>query len=289
MLNALRHWRWLIYWLSCGVGAASQPPFWLLEKDSQQLWLLGSIHVGREGFYPLPPTVLGALDRAEQLVLEIDLNTTGIDEIQSLEQRARLPKGQRLQQLLSPQGYQQLQQAAQQLNLPLTQLQRYHPWFIALLVEQAVYQRQGLNPEEGIDQFFLQQARQRGLPVLGLETFSEQVELLASLEPYQAKFLQMTLGEMAQLQQQFEQMVDSWKWGDLDSLAQMLQPYDDSAAGRIIADILINRRNQQWAERLNRPGSYHNRLMVVGTMHLPGSQGLVQLLQQHGWRATRLH
>jgi len=289
MLRTLRHWRWLIYWLSFGVGAASQPPFWLMEKGPQQMWLLGSIHVGREGFYPLPPAVVDALAQAEQLILEVDLNSTGIDEIRSLERRARLAADEQLQQLLLPEGYQAVQQAARQLNLPLTQLQRYHPWFVALLVEQALYQQQGLNPEEGIDQFFMQQAGQRNMPIMGLETFDEQVELLASLEPYEAAFLEMTLGEIAQLQQQFKLMVNSWQQGDLETLAQLLSPFDDSAEGRAIAELLLYQRNHRWTERLNRPDSYRKRLVVVGAMHLLGPQGLVQLLTQRGWQPTRLH
>ena len=39
------------------VMAWAEPGFWHASKDGRNLWVLGSIHVGLDSFYPLPAPI----------------------------------------------------------------------------------------------------------------------------------------------------------------------------------------------------------------------------------------
>jgi len=47
---------------------------WEVRKGKQVAWLLGTIHVGRPEFYPLPASRLAQLQRADAIVLEADIS-----------------------------------------------------------------------------------------------------------------------------------------------------------------------------------------------------------------------
>ena len=53
---------------------------------------------------------------------------------------------------------------------------------------------------------------------------------------------------------------------------------------RIILD-----RNRRMAERLESRLHEGGRFIAVGALHLPGEQGLLELLEQRGYRLTRLY
>ena len=65
------------------------------------------------------------------------------------------------------------------------------------------------------------------------------------------------------------QMIDAWKQGDADRLAQLMNEEDDAPE---LMELLLYNRNRAWAEwikaRLNRPGTV---FMAVGAGHLAGA------------------
>ena len=54
--------------------SASAPDFWLAERGTQKIWLLGSIHVGNENMYPLSNAVMESWQQVSMLVVETDLS-----------------------------------------------------------------------------------------------------------------------------------------------------------------------------------------------------------------------
>lgn len=58
---------------------SDKPPFYEFSYQGKTVYLLGSIHVGRPDFYPMPKVVESAFDSAEALVVEADIGAAGTD------------------------------------------------------------------------------------------------------------------------------------------------------------------------------------------------------------------
>ena len=87
--------------------SASAPDFWLAERGTQKIWLLGSIHVGNENMYPLSNAVMESWQQVSMLVVETDLSSTP-DSQQSLLGYAMLPTGTTLNQQIEPALYKKI-------------------------------------------------------------------------------------------------------------------------------------------------------------------------------------
>ena len=109
------------------VMAWAEPGFWHASKDGRNLWVLGSIHVGLDSFYPLPASIEEAWQQADILIVEADLHTISDQDNQQIAQLSQLPAGDRLANHLSPSQYQALLKQAKAYGLPEASLSPLRP------------------------------------------------------------------------------------------------------------------------------------------------------------------
>ena len=79
----------------------------------------------------------------------------------------------------------------------------------------------------------------------------------------------------------------AWKKGDLARLDAMVQEsFKDYPE---MYDRFVTDRNRAWAEKLNGMASRENTCMViVGTAHLAGKEGLIELMKTRGYTLEQL-
>ncbi len=124
-------------------------------------------------------------------------------------------------------------------------------------------------------------------PIEGLETPAEQFAVLGGLPmAEQKRFLQMTLEESADLDEELEKVVAAWRAGDTTALAALLtEAYDDfpELYGPLTAD-----RNRAWVKQLEPLlEDRDDYLVVVGALHLVGRDSVVDLLRRRGYDIVR--
>lgn len=82
-----------------------------------------------------------------------------------------------------------------------------------------------------------------------------------------------------------DQVAKALNTGDYDLVAKTFNSMtDDDAAKALYEQTMIVSRNRAWLPSLMRFLDEGHAVVVVGAMHLPGAQGLIQLLQQRGYR-----
>ena len=118
------------------VMAWAEPGFWHASKDGRNLWVLGSIHVGLDSFYPLPASIEEAWQQADILIVEADLHTISDQDNQQIAQLSQLPAGDRLANHLSPSQYKALLKQAKAYGLPEASLSPLRPWVAAITLMQ---------------------------------------------------------------------------------------------------------------------------------------------------------
>ena len=276
--------------LPAGAQARDRHLLWAVEGEHNTVWLLGSVHVLRAGDATLPTAAEEAFDDAEQIVMEVDLDGADTDPLAlatAMQSQALLPEGQTLRSVLGS-DYAAMNAQARQSGIDLASLDPFAPWLVAMAVLDQEMARRGYLPEHGVEQTLARRAARQGKPIEGLETAAEQFAMLASMPlPTQKRFLQMTLDESAELDQELADMLAAWRTGNTAALAAMLE--EESQTFPDLYRRLTIERNRAWVQQIDRMlDSRDDYLVVVGAMHLVGPESVVDLLRRRGHRVTQL-
>ena len=145
------------------------------------------------------------------------------------------------------------------------------------------------NPAEQIDISIQTRAAQLGKPTGGFESADFQLDLLygASISQ-QARDLTKTVTNFHKTKQSSLTLADSYKHQDLNALySAMMKELDEEdytpEEKKIRFEKLFTSRNKNWAEQLNTLMPQKSILVVVGAGHLPGDDGLLDLLKRKGY------
>lgn len=270
-------------------AVADKTPVWRVSGASNQVFLLGSIHMLREQDYPLPAAIETAYLESESIIMEIDLDDLDPLAAQAImRQLGVLPADQSLRQLMGPELYPGVEQAATVLDIPLELLQQSRPWLAAVTIEQLLLSRIGFNPALGIEAHLVSRAASDGKEITGLETLREQFEFLASLTlDTQRQLLLQTLDSNHDLEQQMDALIHAWRHGDVAFIeAQMLE---DIVRYPELYAVIVSERNRRWAEQIEQLlDDEQDYLVVMGSMHLVGADGVPALLQQKDLQVLQL-
>ncbi|MCW8331643.1 TraB/GumN family protein [Photobacterium sp. SDRW27] len=254
-------------------SALAEPMVWLAKDSQRQFVLLGSIHAGKQNFYPLPQAFLDYWPQADGLVVEANiLQPSDFSIDRNIPTSATL---------LDSQDKDTLADIAKEAGLPFLSLIHSPPWLAAVNLQMAMATQAGLNPEQGIDVVLLQRAQAKNIPILELESISQQLALMENLPDHGKDLLLTTIHDWDEMQSQLSCLISAWKAGDHKHLLSL---FEESQYSEVTDEKLIFERNRNWAQQLvNKPtyqrGTY---LVVVGGLHLLGEQGVPALLEQQG-------
>ena len=270
--------------------AAADPAAWRVQgKSGGELTLLGSMHVLRPSDYPLPPTVNALIDGADNIVMEIDLDDVDGAQQQLIVQKAMLPQGKVLADVIDADAYRLVTQHMSALGVDVKALEHFEPWFLALTVLDIGMRKLGFQPDRGVEQYVLARARGAGKEIVGLETLEFQIGLFDALPPEQQQaMLEQTLDEIDEGAEVLSKMVAAWRAGELESLStELLEDFGDFPG---LYEKLVTNRNNAWVPTLERMlTDGHRHLVVVGALHLVGPDSVIDLLKKRGHQVERLH
>jgi hypothetical protein len=291
----VRAQRWLLALLTAGTfgagSASADPAAWRIAgPDGGEIVLLGSMHLLRARDYPLPAAVGGLVDRAETVVMEIDLDDVDLARQQRLLlEKALLPQGTDLADVIDAELYGVLEQGTADAGIDLNLLTRFEPWFLAMSMLEIGMRKIGFTAERGIEQYVLGLSRTGGKEVVGLETIEFQIGIFDAMTPeLQAEFLAQTLTELEEAETAMNTMADAWSAGELEPLSEELLASFAEFPG--LYDMLVTERNEKWVVSLEDMLDDGTRyLVVVGALHLVGRDSVIDLMNARGHRVERIH
>jgi uncharacterized protein YbaP (TraB family) len=130
-----------------------------------------------------------------------------------------------------------------------------------------------------------------GIPVEGLEKIEEQLGVFTSLPlDTQAKYLIAVARSGFHMTDYFETLIQLYERRQITALLP-LSKYIDPAANDVevmqfFERDLISKRNRLMHERAIKLIDGGNAFIAVGALHLPGNDGLVELLRRSGYQVT---
>lgn len=268
-------------WLA--VGSAFALPLWEITGTRNRVLLLGSIHTLRPSDYPLDPAIAAALDAADVVYMELDMDDMDpVAASATVSELARDPRGRQLPELLGSAAWSSAVEQGQKVGIDIASLAPFEPWYAAVVITQLRLDQLGFDPSRGVENQIVVDAKKAGKKIRGLETLEMQLKALDGLSPAaQRTFLLLTLEEAATIGDEVDDMIAAWKAGDVPTLNhEMLDSVREQPE---VYRSLILRRNEAFsraiAELANDSNDY---LIVVGTLHLVGEDSVLNMLARDG-------
>ncbi|MEC5386366.1 TraB/GumN family protein [Uliginosibacterium sp. H3] len=268
------------------VHAAGEPlPMWEIRSTASKgaVYLLGSVHVCRESCLQFPESVLRRFRSSQALAVELD--PTNADLMGKMLEAMSLPQGQTLTSKLSVGTTRKMQNVAGNLGLPMMLLDNMRPIMAATMLSTMAAQQQGLSMQNGIDVWFLQQARATGKPVRELETIERQLQALtASPERDQISSLEEALDmiEKRRFGPYLEELIQSWQTGNLNKLSKLMS--EGMGSGKALEQELLGKRNVEMADKISVWLARGEQVFVViGAGHITGKGNVAELLERKGY------
>lgn len=155
---------------------------WYTSYGDAEMYILGSIHVLTEDFYPLPDVIEDLSYRADLLVLEADIR----EETAISEEIVRLTflhgfyrDGSRLEDYLSDDMHAALEINLIKNNFSMTQVALMKPWLLAFTLQILEMDASGYKAEYGMELFLTE--RHDGGELIELEGAEYQLKLMSGL------------------------------------------------------------------------------------------------------------
>ena len=277
-------------------GAAAQPVrarccVWkVTDPGGHTLYLAGSVHALRGSDYPLPAPYDQAFAASAAVAFETDLSVDRERWGKALENAATLPRGVLLKDRVDPRTYAYILRVLANVHgstAPEKKIEHLKPWAISWMLESPGGLK-GVSTGNGVEPYFMAKARSEHKPMAGLVPFDQHIAVFGKMNDAdsEAKLL-LDFIHLNTMGKEFERTVASWKRGDIADIERVQQEdYRDvpSLRQRMLTD-----RNLTWMPKLEgylRSG--RTWMVIAGTGHMAGSQGLPALLTARGYKVEQL-
>lgn len=272
--------------------AANKSFIWQAHKQgvAGRLYVVGSIHFGTPGMYPLPKAMTDAFKVSDTLVVEADI--AGVDpQVMAalVAQYGVYQDGSTLKDHIADETWQMLEDATRTLGMSSALLLGQRPWLASMSLSALMLNQLGYQESLGVDRYFMTRVAEHDL--IELEGLEFQLQLFGKLTAAeQEAMLRASLEELDQGKAFFEGLLRHWQQGDAPGLNEIFnEGFDDSAAAQRLLEVIMLQRNHRMAQKIEAlfaDGRVH--FVVVGAGHLPGEQGVLELLEQRGFSLKQL-
>ena len=261
---------------------------WEVKSATNRVYLFGSIHIAKADFYPLPAAVDDAYQQADTLAVEVDPTDPSASQKaiplltyaapDTLEKHLREETWRNLKSVTGP--------AAEQF-------QTLRPAMLVMVFAAQFFSQQGYDPKYGIDLHFINQAKADQKKLVELESMEFQAGVLGGLSDADGDAM---VGEILRglrsgaLQREAEAMIDAWKSGNAQALAEVLRDAANKDAGsKKIMKLLLEDRNVGMAQKITRMLEAGDKaFIVVGAGHIVGANSIVNILRKQGLQIRQI-
>ncbi|HKL38274.1 MAG TPA: TraB/GumN family protein [Bacteroidales bacterium] len=253
-----------------------------LEKSS---YLYGTFHLLCPDDLQIKDKVKNAVGASEQLVLELDFDDPSV--MQTIQQNMAYSDGTTAKDYLRDSEYELVAGFFKDsLQLPFERLHTIKPFFLSSMT---LMHFAGCQPVS-FEQKLTSMAKNEGIEVAGLETVQEQMGFIEGIPmEMQKKMLLENLQHYDSSRVMFRKMMRCYLNEDLPGLNDISQEsFVNEEYVEFRENLLIN-RNKDWIPRIEELVKKEASFIAVGAAHLPGKEGVIDLLRKKGYRVKPVY
>ncbi len=245
-----------------------------LEQPS---YLYGTMHVGDKRAHKFKKSTLSAFGDASAYAMELDPGN--IDPMEMLEMM-KMKDGKKLKDMFTEEEWTELDtKFKEKFKTSIETFNDFTPFYVQSVMLQSTMKNQA---GQAVDMYFFNEAKADGKKVIGLETVEEQLAAINSMPAEEQKQMLME-GLEEDLTDATDKMMKYYKKGDLQKLHEYSQEGEEDEVSDTFEQELILKRNYRMADRLIPHIQSQSTFIGVGALHLPGEEGIIELLRKKGY------
>lgn len=267
--------------------SSSAPPENTMPVENALLWsvsgngltsssyIYGTIHMICKDDFRISSTLREKFEASKSVYLEIDM-----DDPSLMMKTAMLSvmKDHSLKDLMNQKDYNELSAYVKDsLGMPMMILNKLKPMTLMSLL----YTKILSCPSESYEQHFVDMAKIGKKEIRGLEKIEDQMGVFDKIpDSVEAQMILEMIRTMPEQRTSFAQMVEFYKKEDLTKLGDEIT---SSPEWKGYEDIMLVNRNKNWIPVMSVAMKEGPQLFAVGAGHLPGKEGIINLLRKAGY------
>lgn len=289
--------------LPAETAPAPTGPILYAVTDSQgnTIWLFGSIHVGREEFFPLPDYVMDAYNEADALAVEADIIAFESNTVEAtkLIMGTMYKDGTKVADHIPAELYDRAVEILREGGMYMPTMDMFHVYTWESTIQELAMKQLSCDISLGIDRHLIQNAKDTGKTLLEVESVEFQFEILTGFsDEINALSLASAIDmydDPEATDAQITELMDLWQSGDEAAFAAYLKTEDDTMSPEEqtlyaqYMQVLQTDRNltmTDWAEAALAEGG--DVFICVGAAHVIGDGSITDLLTQRGYTVERI-
>lgn len=277
----------------CAAFSAQAQILWKVEGNGLEKpsYVFGTHHVAPADMISRVNGLTEALDAVEGVVGEVDMTDLNPMEMQqTLMPHIMAPADSTLSKLFAPEQLDSISALFSSYTgqaFDVRQMEMMKPVMVSsqLAILQSMKAFPGFDPQVQLDQTLQTMAKAAGKSVAGLETFEYQMVVLYDTPlSKQAKDLMDIVRDDARAVREAGELAGAYQTGNLEALEKLIVENPDMTEADL--ERMLIARNRDWGKKLPAIIAEKPVLVAVGCGHLPGKEGVLELLRAQGYTLT---
>lgn len=269
--------------------------------SDNKIYLFGSIHIFDVNKIEFPNKLIDAYNSSKYLAVEADI-VSYMDNmnVEEYSKSFMYKDGTKLKDHVSKETYEKIVKFLKEYYYFDETLEMFNLEFIETVIADQILSIAKLKSNEGIDTYFLKKAKADNKQILEVESMEYQMSLSKKIpDKYYELSINNALDDVDKQVSDAKDLYKAWKKGDLESLSKLIEgdntPNEKYTKEeiKIFEDyykLMLTDRNSNMTNKLI---SYfeknQNVFYMVGTAHLLGDKGIVQLLKDKGFNVVQVN
>lgn len=245
-----------------------------LEKPS---YLFGTIHITCNA--TLEDDVKKALDETTQIVMELDMDDPSMQ--MKMMKSIYFKDGKTLKDFVSEEDYKSIDSLfINNIGMPVKMLEKVKPFFLSSMF----FPKMLDCPMQSFELELTKIAKEQEEEIYGLETLEEQIQVFDDipLEDQYADLVRMAKDNLEYDKETFSKMLKLYEEENITAILDMMDD-DTNKTVSEHQDVLLKQRNENWISKIEEYAKEQPTFFGVGAGHLPGKNGVIQLLRNAGY------
>lgn len=247
-----------------------------LQKPS---YIYGTIHIMPKKDFVISDSIKSALKSCSELAMEVDLNMDLKTQIEMVK-LSMLPEGKTIADITSKENSDRIRNfCLDSINWKeskYNKISRFQPFFISSLITQEL-----IGKSKSYEIEFKKLAKKNKMSTSGLETIQFQMNLLSEVSNEEQ--IKMLLLGLTKDNSEFNKLLDTYLKKDINQLGTLMNNADLSP--QFYSNFIV-KRNQKWIPIISELIQTNPTFIAVGAAHLPGKDGVLNLLKEAGYTIT---
>jgi uncharacterized protein len=246
-----------------------------LQKPS---YIYGTIHIMPKKDFVISDSIKSAFKTCNELVMEVDLNMDLKTQLEILE-LTMLPDGKTIADITTKENSERIRNfCLDSINWKeskYNKTSRFQPFFLSSLITQEL-----IGKSKSYEIEFKKLAKKNKMSMSGLETIQFQMNLLSEVSNEEQ--IKMLLLGLTTDNSEFNKLLENYLKKDINQLVTLM---NTDLSPEFYSDLIV-KRNQKWIPIITELIQKKSTFIAVGAAHLPGKEGVLNLLQEAGYKIT---